>query len=93
MLNWRYMTFDVVLRSNTTMKQICTLIEARHNKIDELRLFTSPPSLKSEITNLSMRLSDLGYKGGAKEHPENCVLFYDYRAEVGNPLLSFSSQP
>ena len=92
MLNWKYMDFKIVLRSTTTLKQIATMIEARHGKMADLRMFTSPPSLKSEITNLGMRLADLGYKGGAREHPENCVLFYDYKAEVGEPLLSFSNQ-
>jgi hypothetical protein len=91
MLNWRFMNFSVVLRATTTLKQIATMIEARHGKVADLRLFSSPPSLQSEITNLALRLEDLGYKGSAPEHPENMILFYDYKASVGDSLLAFSS--
>lgn len=69
------------------------MIEARHGSVEEIRLFSSPPSLKTELVDRSLKLSDLGYKGADVEHPEVMILYYDYKATVGDPLLAFTMEP
>jgi hypothetical protein len=62
MLNWRFMNFSVMVRATTVLRQVTVLIEQHHGRAEEIRLFMSPPSLKSEITNLNTRISDMGFK-------------------------------
>eukprot|EP00455_Lapot_gusevi_P045409 TRINITY_DN5803_c0_g3_i2.p1 TRINITY_DN5803_c0_g3~~TRINITY_DN5803_c0_g3_i2.p1 ORF type:complete len:155 (+),score=23.58 TRINITY_DN5803_c0_g3_i2:67-531(+) len=90
LLNWKFMNFDVLVRTNTPVRQIASMIEARHGRIRDLRLFTSPPSLKNEITDTSITLSDIGIKGGPRDAPEQSTLFYDFKSAISDPLLSFS---
>ena len=91
MLNWKFMNFNKLMRAVNTVQDIAGCIEERHGKIFELRLFLSPPSLKTEILDNRLKLRDLGFKGALKHAPEEVLLYYDYKVSSTDPLLNFST--
>lgn len=70
---------------------IVEFIEERHGKINDVRVFLSPPSLKSEIIDKRLTLLDIGFKGGLKESPETAVIYYDFKVESRDALLGFTT--
>jgi hypothetical protein len=90
LINWEFANFDVCLRQGTPISTIMRKIAEKHGRIDDLKLYRSPPDEKSVFTDedLTLTLADHGFLGGPKEDDEEkYTVFYDFRPALSDPLL------
>eukprot|EP00462_Mataza_sp_D1_P002892 CAMPEP_0175098672 /NCGR_PEP_ID=MMETSP0086_2-20121207/5995_1 /TAXON_ID=136419 /ORGANISM="Unknown Unknown, Strain D1" /LENGTH=173 /DNA_ID=CAMNT_0016372365 /DNA_START=14 /DNA_END=535 /DNA_ORIENTATION=+ len=86
LVTWNYVDFTVCVRTQTPLNSIARMIEEKHGRISELKLYRSPPDEKN-ILDPDLTLAEMGIHGGAKEDEEKFTIFYNYKPAVSEPLL------